>query len=109
MKSPKFTTNALASELIREAENAAMQDFVGEPATRDTLDAFAARIHELVLVQVTLGRWAKLGVHHVDEMLPLRVTVETSIVPPPIRVQYDFTKTLLASLIVEHQVVRCGR
>lgn len=101
---PKFETHALATRLIREAEVAALKSMQGAKADDRALRALARQIKQNILAQVLLGQWKALGVHEVDQLNPLVVIVgRGGIGRHPISIKYDFTRTVLASLLVDRR------
>lgn len=107
MKTPKFETHALATRLIKEAEAAAVQMLEGQPADgprgEQDLRTLARQIKANILAQVLLGQWSELGVNDADQLQPLVVRVQRQRIPARINVKYDFTKTVLANLLVERR------
>jgi hypothetical protein len=104
----EFQTNVEATRLIDIAHRAAVSKLEGIEADDSALRRLALMIRSAVLVQVGLGMWSKLGVTKHAEMMALTVTcsLDQSAAlrgEPPIRIQYDFSRTKLSTLIVEHK------
>ena len=88
--------NVEITDLLNEAQAAAIRAMHGAPATPEELAKLAARVKGIVLTQVALGRWASVGVVDPDGMVDLRVAAvlgNTLIGEPSIKVVYDFSRT----------------
>lgn len=105
---PEFQTSVEATRLIDIAHRAAVSKLEGVDADDNSLRRLGLLIRAAVLVQVGLGMWSKLGVTKHAEMMGLVVTctLDKSAAlrgEPPIRIKYDFSRTKLSTLIVEHK------
>lgn len=100
----QFSTSATVTDLLNAAQDVALRAMDGAPATPTTLLELAARIKGAILTAAALGEWVPVGVRDPDDLMPLVVTASYGNAlkgEPPIKVDYDFTRTAKPLLQVE--------
>lgn len=103
-----FETDDRATVLVDAAHRAAVAKLDGLKPTRENLDKLGELIRRNILVQAALGFWKPLGVISPAELQALVVDVQLLsgsllAADPPIRIAYDFSRTKLSTLLVEHK------
>ena len=100
---PSFKTNASLTDLLNEAQAAAILAMNGAPAIPSELATLAAHVRGVILTQAALGRWSHLRVHNPDDLVDLKVTASLGnrlVGEPPIKIEYDFSKTARPDIVV---------
>ena len=90
-------------ELLDMAKKAGVNAVEGKPATKANLDTLAYVARQTVIAQAACGMWRKWCIADPAELGELRCTAE--IVQdltggPPVRLRWDFSRTLLRYLEV---------
>lgn len=93
------------SRLLNAARAIAVGELDGKPATKDNLDLLAATIRREVLRQADRGLWTPWYVDRAADVAGLVVTARRSNpllrgIEPPIVVEWDWSKTKLARMVV---------
>lgn len=94
----------LVNYLLELARKYALNEIGPVVATPHNLDLLAQHARGAVLAQVRVGLWAKLGVTDPEQMAGLKVTAvlgQELFGEPPIKLEYDFTKTKLPMLTMK--------
>ena len=93
--------------LLRHARQLALQELSGQPATLGadgTLAIAAGIMRDAVIAQAAAGLWVPYGVTEPDHIRGLVVTCAFGDVArgePAIKIEWDFSRTRLAGLVVE--------
>lgn len=93
--------------LLRQAEKTALEKMSGQPVTTGpggTLEQLGEIIHTIIMGQILAGLWDDQGVHEFHQMVNLRVAVvfgNPLVGEPPLKVEYDFARTTLPTLVVK--------
>jgi hypothetical protein len=96
--------------MLRIARNAALAQMSGQPATLGpggTLEKLAAIMRDVVIAQAAAGLWRDHGIVEPSDLRGLRVSCtfgDVSRGEAPIRTDWDFSRTRLASLVVRDEV-----
>ena len=96
-------THAGITALLNEAKDRATERFLGQHVN---VERVADHIRLTVLVQAELGRWAEYGVRSQDDLYNLRVRCvpgNTLVGEPPLKIEWDFSHTVLRLLVVESE------
>lgn len=90
----------VATAAINAAERAAVAEFDGRPADAETLGLLAYRARELFLRAVDAGLLAPHGVTDRADLAGVTVSAEVrqTLVGPPIRFRWNFSRTRLVFL-----------
>jgi len=92
--------------LLRHARLIALEDLSGQAATSQNLQRASTIIRDTVLRQVLAGLWSEYGVTDVNQMLGLQVEVVIGARlrgESPLKINWDFSRTALALLVVDDQ------
>lgn len=91
--------------LLRHARLVAIECHSGEPATVTNLRRWGDSMRSAVIAQVFAGLWKEFGVTELAHISGLRVEVvlgnELS-GEPPLKINWDFSRTKLPNLVVEN-------
>ncbi|MGN6110091.1 MAG: hypothetical protein ACTHU0_33605 [Kofleriaceae bacterium] len=96
--------NASISALLASARAFGLERMAGLDASPENLEDLARSIYHCVLLQVFAGAWAEHGVRRRPQMVGLRVEVVLGnqlLGEPPLKIEFDFSKTALPLLVVE--------
>ncbi len=91
--------------LLRHARLVALEELSGQPATLGpdgTLALAAKLMRDVVIAQAAAGLWAEHGVTEPGHIHSVRVECvfgDVSRGEPPIKIEWDFSQTLLKNLV----------
>ncbi len=107
-----MTPSPGVTSLLNQARASALEKCSGQPATLQSLAELSGTIRMIVLRQVYAGLWTEHGVADPAGLAGLRVAVTFGNVlvgEPPLRVDYDFSRTAMPLLVVRSVPVSSGR
>lgn len=91
--------------LLRHARLVALEEFSGQRATEEVRLAVAECIRTTILRQVIAGLWKEYAITDHRQLEHLRVSVQfgnTLIGEPPLKIEWDFSRTALPLLVVSN-------